>query len=78
MTTTVPASLVLTEVSDASPFADRIEIRVGPAAETLRTLEGPFDLVFIDADGKVVARTSGEISMEQFDQLVAKAQSGKN
>ena len=35
---------------DASPYADRIEIRVGPAAETLRTLEGPFDLVFIDAD----------------------------
>ena len=35
---------------DASPFADRIEIRVGAAAETLRTLAGPFDLVFIDAD----------------------------
>ncbi len=35
---------------DASPWADRIEIRVGPALETLAGLEGPFDLVFIDAD----------------------------
>ncbi len=34
----------------ASPWADRIEIRMGPALETLATLEGPFDLVFIDAD----------------------------
>jgi predicted O-methyltransferase YrrM len=34
----------------ASPFADRIEIRVGPAIETVATLDGPFDLVFIDAD----------------------------
>jgi predicted O-methyltransferase YrrM len=33
-----------------SPYADRIEIRVGPAIETLATLDGPFDLVFIDAD----------------------------
>ncbi|MGI8777997.1 MAG: O-methyltransferase [Acidimicrobiales bacterium] len=35
---------------EASPWADRIEIRMGPALETLATLEGPFDLVFIDAD----------------------------
>ena len=35
---------------DASPFADRIEIRRGPALETLETLEAPFDLIFIDAD----------------------------
>ncbi|MDQ3978544.1 MAG: class I SAM-dependent methyltransferase [Actinomycetota bacterium] len=35
---------------DGSPFADRIEIRVGPALDTLATLDGPFDLVFIDAD----------------------------
>jgi caffeoyl-CoA O-methyltransferase len=35
---------------DASPYADRIEIRVGPALDTIRTLDGPFDLVFIDAD----------------------------
>jgi len=35
---------------DGSPFADRIELRVGPALETLRGLAGPFDLVFVDAD----------------------------
>jgi caffeoyl-CoA O-methyltransferase len=35
---------------DASPYADRIELRRGPALETVATLDGPFDLVFIDAD----------------------------
>jgi caffeoyl-CoA O-methyltransferase len=35
---------------DASPFADRIEIIRGPAQASLEALEGPFDLVFIDAD----------------------------
>jgi caffeoyl-CoA O-methyltransferase len=35
---------------DASPYADRIEIRRGPALESLKTLDGPYDLVFIDAD----------------------------
>ena len=34
----------------ASPYAKRILVRVGPALDTLRTLSGPFDLVFIDAD----------------------------
>jgi caffeoyl-CoA O-methyltransferase len=29
---------------------DRIDYRVGPGSETLAELEGPFDLVFIDAD----------------------------
>jgi caffeoyl-CoA O-methyltransferase len=29
---------------------DRIDYRLGPAAETVAGLEGPFDLVFIDAD----------------------------
>jgi caffeoyl-CoA O-methyltransferase len=29
--------------------ADRIDYRVGDAGETIRELEGPFDLVFIDA-----------------------------
>jgi caffeoyl-CoA O-methyltransferase len=29
---------------------DRIDYRVGPASETLAELEGPFDLIFIDAD----------------------------
>jgi|HigsolmetaAR201D_1030396.scaffolds.fasta_scaffold01832_12 caffeoyl-CoA O-methyltransferase len=35
---------------EASPYADRIEIRRGPALRTLAELDGPFDLVFIDAD----------------------------
>jgi caffeoyl-CoA O-methyltransferase len=35
---------------DASPYADRIEIRRGPALDTIAELRGPFDLVFIDAD----------------------------
>ncbi|MGO8873910.1 MAG: O-methyltransferase [Acidimicrobiales bacterium] len=34
----------------ASPHADRIEVVVGPAIETIAGLPGPFDLVFIDAD----------------------------
>ena len=34
----------------ASPLGERIELRQGPAIETVKTLEGPFDLVFIDAD----------------------------
>jgi caffeoyl-CoA O-methyltransferase len=33
-----------------SPHGHKIEIRMGPALETLRDLAGPFDLVFIDAD----------------------------
>ena len=35
---------------DASPHRDQIEIRVGPAIDTLKGLDGPFDLAFIDAD----------------------------
>jgi predicted O-methyltransferase YrrM len=35
---------------DGSPYADRIEIRRGPGLETLESLDGPYDLVFIDAD----------------------------
>ena len=34
----------------ASPFEDRIEVREGPALDTIATLDGPIDLVFIDAD----------------------------
>src|SRR5436190_1733947 len=29
---------------DASPWGDRIEIRMGPALDSLATLDGPFDL----------------------------------
>lgn len=34
----------------ASPHAGRIEVIEGPALDTLAHLDGPFDLVFIDAD----------------------------
>lgn len=33
-----------------SPHGEKIDFRLGPALETIATLEGPFDLVFIDAD----------------------------
>ena len=35
---------------EASPYADRVELRHGRALDTLRILEGPFDFVFVDAD----------------------------
>ena len=34
----------------SSPYADRIDFRLGPALNTIATLDGPFDLVFVDAD----------------------------
>lgn len=36
--------------ADEAGVADRIDYRLGPAIATLASLEGPFDLVFIDAD----------------------------
>lgn len=35
---------------DQSPFADRIELRAGPALATIQSLTDPIDLSFIDAD----------------------------
>lgn len=35
---------------EQSPYADRIQIHLGPALETIGRLEGQFDFVFIDAD----------------------------
>ena len=34
----------------AAGLGERIEVRRGPALDTIATLEGPFDLVFVDAD----------------------------
>lgn len=34
----------------AAGFADRVTVITGPALDSLATLEGPFDFVFIDAD----------------------------
>jgi caffeoyl-CoA O-methyltransferase len=33
-----------------SPHGYKIEVRMGPALESISTLTGPFDLIFIDAD----------------------------
>lgn len=33
-----------------SPLGKKIEIRMGPALDTMQHLKGPFDLIFIDAD----------------------------
>jgi caffeoyl-CoA O-methyltransferase len=33
-----------------SPHGRKIEIRIGPAIETIKSLTGPLDMVFIDAD----------------------------
>ncbi len=35
---------------ERSPYADRIQIHLGPALETIGRLDGDFDFVFIDAD----------------------------
>ena len=60
------ATAIARRYMDESGYGDRIEIRLGPALETIETLEGPFDLVFIDADKpnykayyEAVAATSG-------------------
>ncbi len=44
------ATAIARRYMDESGSGDKIEIRLGPALETIETLEGPFDLVFIDAD----------------------------
>jgi caffeoyl-CoA O-methyltransferase len=36
--------------AEEAGVADRIDYRTGPGLETVETLDGPFDLVFIDAD----------------------------
>lgn len=43
---------VASENISSAGLIDKVEIKVGPAAETIKTLEStpPFDLVFIDAD----------------------------
>ncbi|MFQ5634284.1 MAG: O-methyltransferase [Gammaproteobacteria bacterium] len=35
---------------DRSPFGQRIEIRMGPALDTLRGIDEPIDFAFVDAD----------------------------
>lgn len=43
------AALARRHISQA-PFGSKISIRMGPALDTMSTLTGPFDLIFIDAD----------------------------
>ena len=44
------ATAIARRYMDESGLGDKIEIRLGPALETIDSLDGPFDLVFIDAD----------------------------
>jgi len=44
------ATAIARRYMDESGHGDKIEIRLGPALETIEALDGPFDLVFIDAD----------------------------
>lgn len=44
------ARKVAQEAFDASPVGHRIEIRMGPALETIQSLDAEIDLSFIDAD----------------------------
>jgi caffeoyl-CoA O-methyltransferase len=44
------ATAIARRYMDESGYGDKIEIRLGPALETVEALDGPFDLVFIDAD----------------------------
>ena len=44
------ATAIARRYMDESGHGDKIEIRLGPALETLKDVAGPFDLIFIDAD----------------------------
>jgi caffeoyl-CoA O-methyltransferase len=44
------ATSIARRYMDESGHGGKIEIRLGPALETLELLDGPFDVVFIDAD----------------------------
>jgi caffeoyl-CoA O-methyltransferase len=44
------AAAMAREFFARSPHGKKIHLRMGPALETLKTLQGPFDLAFIDAD----------------------------
>jgi caffeoyl-CoA O-methyltransferase len=44
------ATKMAREFFDRSPHGKKIRIVLGPALETIAKLEGPFDLVFLDAD----------------------------
>jgi caffeoyl-CoA O-methyltransferase len=62
------ARKVAQEAFDASPFGHRIEIRMGPALETIRNLESDVDLSFIDADK--------ERYPTYYDEILSRTRSG--
>lgn len=43
---------VAQQAFDASPVGHKIELRFGPAIDTIRSIDAPIDLSFIDADKK--------------------------
>jgi len=53
---------------DRSDFADQIDYRIADAQEELASIEGPIDLVFIDADKRNYAN--------YFDLIIAKMRPG--
>lgn len=44
------AQAIAQKAFDASPHGNKIEIRMGPALDTIRDLQDPIDFCFIDAD----------------------------
>lgn len=44
------STAIAQEFWDQSPHGHKIQLRLGPALESLESIEGHFDLVFIDAD----------------------------
>lgn len=44
------AEMIARKYFNESPHGDKITIRMEPALDTIKTLSGPLDLVFIDAD----------------------------
>jgi len=62
------ATAIARKYWERAGVADRIELRLGPAIETLKTIDEPIDMAFIDAD------KGGYIGY--WDALVPKVRSG--
>ena len=50
-----------------SPIGKKIEVRMGPALDTMRHLKGPFDLIFIDADKINITTATNTYIVYYFD-----------
>jgi caffeoyl-CoA O-methyltransferase len=62
------AQRVAQQTFDASPFGRRIEMRMGPALDTIRNLESEIDLSFVDADK--------ERYPAYYDEILSRTRSG--